>query len=305
MSRRGMLLFGALAVIWGMPYLLIKISVAEVDPVALVFVRTVIAASVLLPFALRRRALRVAVQRWPIVLVYAAVEIAAPWLLLSDAQQYVSSSLSGLVIAAVPLMGATLAWLLDKERLDRWRLLGLLVGLAGVGSLLGLDLAAGVDLRAVVELLVTALCWAVGPVIISRYLNGVAAVGVNTVALGVTAVAILPFALPQLPRELPSPTVIVSVLLLALVCTGLGFLALFALIGEVGAARATVFTYVNPAVALLLGVTVLDEPLTTGILVGFPLVLLGSVLAARQARATPTPATSPAPSPSERQSLNS
>jgi drug/metabolite transporter (DMT)-like permease len=281
-SRRGVMLFVAMSVIWGIPYLLIKVAVGEVGPVALVFVRTAIGALVLLPFAVHRRALGAAVRHWPWVLAYAAIEIIGPWLLLSDAEQHVSSSLAGLVIAAVPLIGAGIAWLVHRERLGGAQLLGLVVGLAGVVALVGLDLAGGADARAVVELLLTAVGYAVGPVIISRYLGAVPALGVNALALTTAALITLPFALPRLPQQVPSVEAVASILVLGLVCTAVAFLGFFALIREIGPARATVITYVNPAVALALGVTLLDEPLTRGILVGFPLVLAGSVLATWQ-----------------------
>jgi drug/metabolite transporter (DMT)-like permease len=280
-------LFTAMAVIWGIPYLLIKVAVAEVEPVVLVLARTAIGALVLLPFAVRRGALSAALSHGPWVLAFAGIEIAVPWLLISDAEQHVSSSLAGLLIAAVPLVGAVIAWTSRSERVEPLTVVGLLVGLGGVAALLGLDVSGGSDLRAVAELLATAVLYAVGPVIVSRYLGGVPALGVNAAALAVTAVAYVPFAIPRLPSTTPSAPALASVLLLGVVCTALALLTFFALIGEIGPSRATVITYLNPAVAIALGVVLLGEPLTTGILVGFPLVILGSVLATRSRRPAP------------------
>jgi drug/metabolite transporter (DMT)-like permease len=250
---------------------------------------------VLLPFALRQRALRSAMRHWRIILAYAVIEMAVPWLLLSDAELRVSSSLAGLVIAAVPLIGAALAWFAHRERLDGLRLLGLLIGLGGVVALLGLDLAGGTNVRAVAELLGTAACYAIGPMIVSRYLGSVPALGVNTIALAMAALIYLPFALPVLPDKLPPAPALASIVILGVVCTALAFVGFFALITEIGPARATVITYVNPAVAVALGVTLLDERLTMGILVGFPLVLVGSLLGTRK---RPQPQEQPEPVPS-------
>jgi drug/metabolite transporter (DMT)-like permease len=191
------------------------------------------------------------------------------------------------MIAAVPLIGAVLAWLVQRERLGSDRLVGLLVGVGGVGTLLGLDLAGGTDLRAIAELLLVAACYATGPVIVSRYLADVPALGVNVACLGMAALLYLPFTVPRFPRHMPEPKVAGAIAVLGLVCTALAFIGFFALIAEVGPTRATVFTYVNPAVAVTLGVILLNEPLTTGILIGFPLVLLGSFLATQRTRPAP------------------
>ncbi len=287
MSRRGAVLFVALSLIWGVPYLLIKVSVAEVSPAVVVLARTAIGAAVLLPAAVHRGALRAALRHWRAVLAYAAIEVMVPWFLLADAERHVTSSLAGLVIAAVPLLGAALAWVLVRERLGWRRLSGLLIGLAGVVALLGLDLAAGASAVAVLELVVTAVFYAVGPVVIIRYLGAVPALGVNALALSLAAAVYLPVGIAQWPSRAPSAPVLASLAVLGVVCTAGALLVFFALIAEVGPARAVVITYVNPAVAIALGVWLLDEPLTTGLLVGFPLVLAGSVLATWQGRERP------------------
>jgi len=286
-SRRGAMLFAAMSLIWGIPYLLIKIAVVEVGPVVLVFLRLAIGTVMLLPFALHRRAIAPTLRHWRVLIVYMLVELAVPWLLLSDAELRVSSSLAGLMIATVPLIGAALAWVMYRERLGSDRMIGLLVGVGGVGALLGLDLAGGTDVRAMAELLLVAACYATGPVVVSRYLADVPALGVNVVSLSMAALLYLPFAVPRFPRQMPEPKVAVAILVLGVVCTALAFVGFFALIAEVGPARATVFTYVNPAVAVTLGVVLLDEPLTTGILIGFPLVLLGSFFATQRTRPSP------------------
>lgn len=109
MSRRGLVLFGAMCVIWGIPYLLIRVAVRDLSPSALVLARTAIAALLLLPIALARAELWPAFSRLRPLLAFAAIEIGIPWILLNDAEQEISSSLTALLIAAVPLIGVVIA----------------------------------------------------------------------------------------------------------------------------------------------------------------------------------------------------
>ena len=284
MTRRGLLLFAAMCVIWGIPYLLIRVAVRELSPETLVFARTAIAALLLLPIAAARRELRPVLARWRPLLVFAAVEIAAPWVLLSRAETHVSSSLAGLMIAAVPLVGAAIARTTgDRERLGASSTIGLLVGIAGVAALVGLDLGKTSGI-ALVELGLVVVGYAVGPILLSRFLDGLPALGVISLSLGITAVVYAPISAFSLPPDVPAGRVIASVSALAVVCTAVAFLLFFALIAEIGPVRATVITYVNPAVAAVLGITILDESFTLGMGFGFVLVLLGSLLATRPAR---------------------
>lgn len=277
MSRKGWLLFITLCVIWGLPYLFIRIAVRELPPPALVFLRTAPAALLLLPFALRRGGLRALLRSWPWVLLYTAVELCIPWLLLSHAEERISSSLAGLLIATVPLMGAVLYRAFGvADHFDARRLTGLFVGFAGVAALVGLDIA-GSDALGIGETIVVAFCYACGPLVISRRLDHLPAIGVITASLLVTAVLYAAPGALTMPSSLSSET-IASVAVLSLVCTAAAFLLFFALIREVGPARTTVITYVNPLVAVLLGVALLSEPFTLGIAVGMPLILVGSVL---------------------------
>jgi drug/metabolite transporter (DMT)-like permease len=285
-----------MAVIWGIPYLLIKIAIGELTPVSLVMLRTAIGAALLLPVAAARGWLAPLVPYWRWVLVYTIVEVSLPWFLLADGERRLSSSLTGLLIAAVPLIAAVLQLLTrGDDRLDRRRAVGLLVGLTGVAVLVGLNVSFK-DLGAVAEVGLVAVGYASGPIIVARRLPSLPAVGVVAASLVLTAVCYAPLALPQLPRAMPSGKVVLAVATLAAVCTALAFLVFFALIAEVGPVRATVITYFNPAVALLLGVTVLQEPFTLGAVVGFSLILAGSVLATRRTSGLADPA--PAPSSS-------
>ena len=299
MTRRGLVLFAAMCVIWGIPYLLIKVAVADVSPVALVFMRTAMGAVLLVPIAAARDHIRPLLPYWRVIGVYTAIEIALPWVLLSDAERKLSSSLAGLLVAAVPLIGAVLAATLGHERLDARRLTGLLVGLGGVAALLGLDVGGG-NAGAVLEIGVVAVCYAVGPLIISRRLSQLPAMGVVAASLALAAVVYTPLALTQLPRHVPGGNVIAAVVLLGVVCTAIAFVVFFALIAEVGPVRATVITYVNPAVAVVLGVALLGESFTVGTAVGFALILLGCALATRRTRPAavaeePAPLAVPAP----------
>jgi len=278
-TRRGWLLFASLCVIWGIPYLLIRVAVRELSPATLVFGRTSIAALLLLPIAASRGELRPLLARWRPLLAFAAIEIALPWLLLGSAERRLTSSLTGLLLAAVPLIGAVVAGASgDDDRIGGRRLAGLLLGLGGVSALVGLDLG-GMSVLPLAEVGMTAVCYAVGPIVLSRWLSHLPRLGVIAASLTLCALAYAPVAAFQLPSSLPAGRVLASVVTLAVVCTAIAFIVFFALIAAVGPARATVITYVNPAIAALLGVTVLSEPFTAGMGLGFALVLAGSFLA--------------------------
>jgi drug/metabolite transporter (DMT)-like permease len=283
-SRRGWVLFAAMCVLWGIPYLLIKVAVAEVSVAVLVFARTALAALVLLPLAARRGAVTVVRAHWRALLVFAVVEIIGPWALLSDAERVLDSSLTGLLVAAVPII-AVLAGRLagDTERLGPLRWAGLGLGLAGVALLAAPHVNAGSGL-AVGEVLLVAVGYAVGPLIAARKLGEVPNLLVTASCLGFAALVYLPPALLTMPAALPPPEVLLALGGLGLLCTAAAFVLFFELIGEVGPTRAVVFTYVNPAVAVAAGVLLLGEPLTAIVLAAFVLILLGSVLATRQRR---------------------
>ncbi len=300
MTRRGLVLFAAMCLIWGIPYLFIRIAVGELAPATLVFFRTAIAALVLLPIAARRGGIRAVLDRWRPLALFAAIEIGIPWLALASAEQQITSSLAGLLISAVPLAGVLVAPLFGNlERFGSLNLGGLLIGLVGVAAIVGFDLRE-TSWPALLEMAAVAVCYAVGPAVLSRYLSGLPSVGVIAGSLAVCAAAYAPVAAFQWPRTMPSTAVLASVAVLALVCTALAFVLFFALIAEIGPVRATVITYINPAVAALAGVLVLHEIFTAGMGVGFVLVLVGSTLATRRARPMPTgrleePLTAPDP----------
>jgi drug/metabolite transporter (DMT)-like permease len=297
-SRRGWVLFAAMSLIWGIPYLLIKVADGGVSVPVLVFVRVALGSLLLLPVALRRRELGALRGHWPWLVTFAVVEIIGPFALLSSAEKHLASSTSGLLVAAVPIIGAVLARFTGgSDRLTVVRWTGLIIGLAGVAVLAGPDAAHG-DALSVGAVLLTALGYAIGPIIASRKLADVPTAAVNTACLAMAALVYLVPAILTRPHELPSANVILSLLALGAICTAAAFVVFFALIAEVGPARATVITYVNPAVAVALGVLVLNEHLTLAVGGAFVLILGGSILATRPSFPAPAPpadAASPAP----------
>ena len=273
-----------MSVIWGLPYLFIRIAVTDISPGMLVFSRTAIGALILVPIALARGELRGLLKHWFPLVAFAAVEVGIPWFMLSSAEQKISSSLAGLLVSAVPLVGVVIATALgNREYLGLASISGLLLGIAGVGAIVGFDLRAS-NWLALGEVGIVVIGYAAGPVILSRYLNGLPAVGVIAVALTISAIVYAPVAAFQWPHSVPKPEVLASVAVLAVVCTAIAFLLFFALIAAIGPVRATVITYINPAVAAVLGVIVLHENFTAGMAIGFVLVVAGSVLATRRPR---------------------
>jgi drug/metabolite transporter (DMT)-like permease len=282
-SRRGWLLFLTMSVIWGVPYLLIKVAVDEVSPVMLVFVRCVIGAALLLPWTIAKGQLRPALRHWKALLLFTLLEMAGPWWLIAYAETTLSSSLTGLLVAGVPFVAALAALLLgEEERLTPVRILGMAIGVVGIAVLLGLDVE-GAQLLPLLAIGLVLIGYATGPLVITRALPEVPGVAASSIALFITAVVYAPFALPQLDQvaDVSAPAWL-SLIGLGVVCTALALALFFALIREVGPQRALVITFVNPAVAVLLGVALLDEPFTLGIALGLPLVLVGCVLATRR-----------------------
>ncbi len=283
MSRRSLALFAAMAVIWGIPYLLIRIAVAEVSPPVLVFVRTSIGAAVLLPLAVARVDLRPTLRRWRWVLAFAAVEIAGPWVLLGWAEQHVTSSLAGLLVAGVPLVGTVIAVIAGgrDRHVSGTGLFGLLLGLVGVAAIAATDLNVE-NAGAIGAIALVVIGYALGPWILAHKLVGVPSLGVMAPSLALTALLYLPVAIVGWPATMPSAEALASIAILGLLCTALAFILFAELIAAVGPVRATVITYLNPAVAATLGVLILNEPFTPAMAIGFALVIAGSVLATRR-----------------------
>jgi drug/metabolite transporter (DMT)-like permease len=267
-----------MSVVWGLPYMLIKVAVRDLSPAMIVEARTAIGALILVPLAVRQGQLRPLLPVWKPLLAYTVAELAVPWLLLSDAERRLPSSLTGLLVATVPLIAVLLAALTGhRDQVNRRGLLGLVTGLVGVAVLLGLDLGGG-HLGAVGEVGLVAVGYATGPLLAARYFGNLSSLALAAVSLALVAVAYAPVAAWQHPAHPPGAQVIAAVVALGLICTALAFVAFFELIKEIGSTRATVITYLNPAVAVVLGVVFLGESFKVGTGVGFLLILAGSWL---------------------------
>jgi len=294
-TRRGFLLFAGLALAWGIPYLFIKIAVGELEPAMVVLARSGLAAILLLPLAFFRHEVMVVLRHWKPMLVYTIVEIVLPWYFLSSAEQNLPSSTAGLLLAAVPLAGVAVAFFMGRPaQLTGVNWLGIVIGMLGVAALVGLDIG-GSDLPSVLEMSVVVVGYALGPAILSRWIPDLPGVGVVAVSLAATAVIYIPVVVltQTWPTAWPSTEVVVSIVVLAVICSALAFLLMVGLIAEIGPVKATTITYVNPAVAILAGVLVLGERVTIWTILGFALVLSGSWLVTRRTRVT---VVSPAPS---------
>ena len=277
MTARAWLLFAAVGIVWGLPYLFIKIAVAEVSPAFVAWSRIALGGLVLLPFAWRSGALRGLGARWKAITAFAFFEVVIPFPLIAFGEQRVSSSLAAILVASLPLVIAVLAIRVDSaERVTGVRLFGILVGLTGVVTLLGIDVAGrpGEALGAA-AILVATVGYAIGPLIVKRHFSDIKPLGPITAAFGVAAVMLLPAVLAAPPRLPLSPPTLVSLAVLGIVCSALAFLLYFSLIGAVGPSRASVITYVNPAVAVALGILVLGEELTGGAVAGLLLISAG------------------------------
>jgi drug/metabolite transporter (DMT)-like permease len=281
---RAWLAFVALGIIWGLPYFFIKIAVQEVPPLMLAFSRLLLSTLVLLPIAWRRGALRGLWSYKLPILAFALAEFAVPFSLISIGERWISSSVTGILIAMVPLSIALIQRFFGvRESLGGWRISGLLVGFVGVAVLLG---AGSIDGQmgwvGVGCMVVATIGYAIGPLIIQRHLSSLDSIGPLTASLLVASLVLFVPAMLELPISMPSSLALASVAILAFVCTAVAMLLMFYLVQHAGASRATVITYINPAVAALLGVLVLHEKLGVGGIIAFVLILLGSWLATRR-----------------------
>jgi len=281
-TRRGIILFALLGVTWGIPYLLIKIAVRQLDPAMLVLARAGLAAVLLLPVAAIRGEIMPVLRRWRPLLGFTLAELIVPQFLLGSAEERLPSSTTGLLIAAVPLAGVGVAFLLGRpERLTPPNWLGIALGMAGVAALVGFTVSSS-DLGAVGKVLVVVAGYALGPAILAKWMPDLPGTGITALGFGITAVVYAPVvaATRGWPAAWPSASVLTSVVVLALVCSAAAFSIMVALVGEVGPVRATTVTYVNPAVALVAGAVVLGEPVTAWSVAGFALILAGCYLVA-------------------------
>jgi drug/metabolite transporter (DMT)-like permease len=280
MKLKTLLPFGLLCLFWGVPYFFIKLALIDVSPFCVAWSRITLGALVLLPVAWRRGALRPALRHHWAILAFAVTELVVPFSLIAIAECSLSSSITGVLVATVPLTVVIIAPLFGvRETLSVRRLLGLLVGLTGVMVLLGFDTIAGTtQWLAVAGLLIAVIGYAVAPLVVQRYLAGVDEIGAVAISLGIASAILLPFAAATLPPHLPSQLSLLSIAILGLFSTAGAMLLYFHVIHAAGAARASVVAYVSPAIAALLGVLVLHEHFGMGMASGLALVLVGSAL---------------------------
>ena len=286
MSWRGWMAFAALGVIWGVPYFFIKIAVQELSPLVVAWGRISLGALILLPIAWHRGALR---DLWPHrgpLIAFALAEFVIPFCMISYGERWIASSVTGILIATVPLTIALISRFFGlHEPLGAWRLTGLIMGFAGVAALLGFGAISGTAGWAGVGcMLLATIGYAIGPLIVQRHLSGFDSSGAAAASLLVGSLVLLPFAIHAFPSRVPSTVALVSMVILGAVCTAIAMVLLFYLIAQAGASRASVITYINPLVATLLGVLILHEHLGVGGITAFALILLGSWLGTRGRR---------------------
>ena len=287
MSRKALLLFLGTGLAWGLPYFFIQIALEDFSSYSIIFIRVLIGAVIMVPLALNSGALKIALKHWQWVLFFAVMEMVIPWWLITEAGRHISSGLTALLIATVPMFGVVVANLLgDKSIRNPKTLIGMVVGFAGVVALVGIDSIQGiVDPIWVGAVILGSIGYAIAPAVIAYKIGFVPTTGVISLSMVFVAIAYLVPAITQLPLEIantPSVDSWLALLGLGAICSALAFVLFFALIKEIGAARATLIVYINTLVALLLGVVFLSEPITPGLLIGLPLVLIGSWLAGQK-----------------------
>jgi drug/metabolite transporter (DMT)-like permease len=282
MNMRTYALFAILCVFWGIPYFFIKLALVDVSPVFIAWSRITLGALVLVPVAWHRGALLPVLRHKGAIVAFAIAELVIPFSMISLAERSLTSSMAGVLIASVPLTVVLVAPLFGvHEVLSVRRLMGLITGLAGVVVLLGFDTIAGTAQWLAVGCLVLAIVgYAVGPLVVQRYLAGVDEIGAVAVSLVVASLVLLPVALITMPQTLPSALSLVSIGILGFICTASAMLLYFYVIHAAGAARASVVAYISPAIAAILGVVVLHEHFGIGIAAGLALILSGSALGA-------------------------
>jgi drug/metabolite transporter (DMT)-like permease len=282
-GRRAWILFAVLSAVWGASYLFIKIGLRDGLPApAIVFWRTALAAAVLLPLGLRSGALAALRGRLAPVAILAAVQVAAPFLLITFGEVHISSSLTGILVGTAPIWTFLLAFAIDRdERASGVGLAGVAIGMAGVVLLLGVD-AGGTAAALLGGLMVVlaSLGYALGAYYLKRNLRDVQPVGLVGATMAASAIMTAPLAALDLPSAAPGLGSIAAVSALGVVGTGLAFVIFYELIGTVGPAKASLVAYVAPGFAVIYGVVLLGEGFGIATAAGLLLIIAGSWLAA-------------------------
>ena len=284
MTRKSWILFGIVGFLWGIPYLLMKVAVADILPPLSVAGRTLIGAAILIPIALRKDTLKDAIKGIRYVIPYAVLEMVGPWILITSAEKEISSGLAGLLIATVPFFASIFSSLRgDHSVWQPKRIFGLVVGFVGIIALVGIESITGTsNPKAIAMVILAAIMYAYAVLMVTTNLPGVDGIAINGVAMGLTCLFYTPIAIATWPSNPVSTQAITALVALGVFSTAIAFMLFFIVIVEIGVARGSLTTYVNTAVAVVLGILILNEPITLGIIVGLPMVLLGSYLASRK-----------------------
>jgi len=284
MSRKGWALFALVGVLWGVPYLFMKVAVEELSTPVIVFSRLLIGAVVLVPLALYEKTLRPALKYWKYIALYAIAEMVIPWSLITNAQKDLSSGVVALLVATVPIWATLFAHHTgDSTAAHRTRIFGIALGLIGIVFLVGFESLNDVgNIRALIQVLIASASYAFAVNMITRKAPETSGVAINGIAMALSTVIFAPFAFTHLPNQTPSSQAIFATIGLGVICTALAFWVFFIVLKEIGAARASLVVYPNTAVAVVLGILLLDEQLTLAIAIGLPMVLLGSYFASRK-----------------------
>ena len=286
MTRKSWIQFGILGFLWGIPYLLLKVAVVDIPPPLIVAGRTIIGAAILIPIAIHRKSFMDAVRGIKYVLPYAFLEMVGPWILITTAEKEISSGLTGLLIATVPIFATIFTSMRgDHSVWQPKRVFGLIVGFIGIIALVGIESFNGdSNPKAIAMVILSAILYAYAVLMVTSNLPGVDGVAINGLAMGITFLFYLPIAIATWPSNPVSIKSIAALVALGVFSTAIAFMLFFAVIVEIGTARGSLTTYVNTAVAVVLGIIILKEPITLGIIVGLPLVVLGSYLASRKSK---------------------
>ena len=292
MSRKGWLLFSLVGLLWGVPYFFMKIAVEELSTPMIVFARLLIGAALLVPLAMREGTLKKAFGYWRYILVYAVLEMVIPWTLITSSQRELSSGVVALLVATVPIWATFFAHHTgDSTAAHRIRIFGIVVGLVGISLIVGIESISDFgNLVALTKVLVASVSYAWAVNMITRKAVGVSGLAINGIAMTFSALIFAPFAFASRPTSMPSLEVTLATLGLGILCSGMAFWIFFVVLEEIGPARASLVVYPNTAVAVILGILILSEPITLAIIIGLPLVLVGSYFASRRPSPQPIPA---------------
>jgi drug/metabolite transporter (DMT)-like permease len=287
MSRKGWALFALVGVLWGVPYLFMKVAVEELATPVIVFSRLFIGAAVLIPVALSQKDVRSALKYWRYIAFYAVLEMVIPWTLITNAQKNLSSGVVALLVSTVPIWATLFAHHTgDSTAAHRTRIFGIAIGLVGITFLVGFETLNDVgNIRALIQVLIASISYAYAVNMITRKAPGESGIAINGLAMLLSTIIFAPFALTHLPSQTPSSNAVLATIGLGVICTALAFWIFFLVLDEIGAARASLVVYPNTAVAVILGIFLLDENITLAIALGLPLVLVGSYFASRKPEA--------------------